>query len=55
MYAAVKGNGGVTRLVILPYESHSYVAKESILHCLAETADWLQKYCQPPPEGEGAR
>jgi len=45
MYAALKGHGTVTRLVVLPYESHGYAAKESILHCLAETYDWLDKYC----------
>lgn len=45
MYAALKGHGVTTKLVILPYESHGYSARESILHCLAEMADWLQKYC----------
>jgi len=27
-------------------EGHSYIARESILHCLAETNDWLNKYCK---------
>lgn len=45
LYAALKGHGVATRLVVLPYESHGYVAKESILHCLAETHDWLRKFC----------
>eukprot|EP00889_Picochlorum_renovo_P003510 jgi/Picre1/30540/NNA_005903.t1 len=45
MYAALKGHGVTTKLVILPYESHGYSARESILHCLAEMADWLEKYC----------
>ena len=45
LYAAVKGHGTITRLVVLPFESHSYTARESILHCLAETNDWLEKFC----------
>lgn len=45
MYAALKGHGVTSRLVILPYESHSYTARESILHCLAEMYEWLQKHC----------
>lgn len=45
MFSAVKGHGGVTRLVVLPFESHSYSARESILHCLAETHEWLEKHC----------
>ena len=45
LYSALKGYGAVTRLVVLPYESHSYIARESILHCLAETYDWLERHC----------
>lgn len=44
LYAALKGNGGVTRLVLLPFESHGYVAKESVLHQAWETWRWLEKY-----------
>ncbi len=44
MFAAVKGLGGNARLVMLPNESHGYRARESILHMLAETDDWLQHY-----------
>lgn len=44
MYQAVKGNGGTTRLVMLPHESHGYQARESILHTHAETIRWLDKY-----------
>jgi dipeptidyl aminopeptidase/acylaminoacyl peptidase len=40
MYQAIKGNGGTARLVLLPYESHGYRAKESILHVLAEMFEW---------------
>lgn len=43
-YAALKGHGAVTRLVMLPFESHAYRARESILHTLAEQAGWLEHY-----------
>jgi dipeptidyl aminopeptidase/acylaminoacyl peptidase len=43
-FAALKGNGAVTRLVMLPFESHAYRARESILHTLAEQAAWLHTY-----------
>jgi dipeptidyl aminopeptidase/acylaminoacyl peptidase len=43
-YAALKGHGATARLVILPYESHSYRAKESLLHMLWEMDQWLEKY-----------
>lgn len=44
MYQAIKGNGGVVRLVMLPHESHGYRARESVLHTHAETVDWLNRY-----------
>jgi dipeptidyl aminopeptidase/acylaminoacyl peptidase len=43
-YNALKGMGATTRLVFLPYESHGYAAKESLLHMLWEMNDWLDKY-----------
>ncbi len=43
-YSALKGFGATTRLVYLPYEAHSYRAKESILHTLWEMDSWLEKY-----------
>ncbi|KAL9267126.1 putative glutamyl endopeptidase, chloroplastic, partial [Drosera capensis] len=44
-FSALKGHGALCRLVILPYESHGYTARESIMHVLWETDRWLQKYC----------
>ena len=44
MYAALKGHGVTSRLVILPFESHGYSARESILHTLAETVEWLGEH-----------
>jgi dipeptidyl aminopeptidase/acylaminoacyl peptidase len=43
-YDAVKGGGGTVRLVLLPHEAHGYLARESILHALAEMIDWADKY-----------
>jgi dipeptidyl aminopeptidase/acylaminoacyl peptidase len=44
LFQAVKGNGGTARLVLLPYESHGYRAKESIEHVLAEMFEWAKKH-----------
>jgi dipeptidyl aminopeptidase/acylaminoacyl peptidase len=44
LYQALKGNGGTARLVLLPFESHGYTARESVLHTLAEMFDWADKY-----------
>jgi dipeptidyl aminopeptidase/acylaminoacyl peptidase len=44
MFQAIKGLGGVAKLVLLPNESHSYAAKENIFHMLYEMDAWLEKY-----------
>jgi dipeptidyl aminopeptidase/acylaminoacyl peptidase len=44
MYQAVNGHGGTTRLVMLPFESHGYRARQSILHQAWETDTWLERY-----------
>jgi dipeptidyl aminopeptidase/acylaminoacyl peptidase len=43
-YQAIRGLGGTARLVMLPYESHTYAARESVLHRLWEAHRWLDKY-----------
>jgi dipeptidyl aminopeptidase/acylaminoacyl peptidase len=43
-YSALKGMGATVRLVMLPYESHGYQAKESLLHMLSEMNTWMDKY-----------
>jgi len=43
-FQALKGLGAPVRMVILPKESHSYVARESILHLLWEQDLFLEKY-----------
>lgn len=44
-FNALKGHGALCRLVVLPFESHGYNARESIMHVLWETDRWLQTYC----------
>ncbi|KAL3517372.1 hypothetical protein ACH5RR_019961 [Cinchona calisaya] len=44
-FNALKGHGALSRLVILPFESHGYAARDSIMHVLWETDRWLQTYC----------
>ncbi len=44
MYAAIKGNGGIARLVMLPYEGHGYESREANLHVLAEICEWLDRF-----------
>lgn len=44
LFHALKGLGGTAKLVLLPHESHGYRAKESVLHVLAESFEWADKY-----------
>ena len=44
LYMALKGHGATVRYVTLPHEAHGYAARESNLHVLAETIEWLDKY-----------
>jgi len=43
-YGALKGLGATTRLVMLPHESHSYRAMESLLHQAWEIDNWMETY-----------
>jgi hypothetical protein len=38
---------------VLPYESHAYLARESVLHVLAEQFSWLERWLGTA-EGERA-
>jgi dipeptidyl aminopeptidase/acylaminoacyl peptidase len=44
LFQAIKGNGGTARLVLLPFESHGYAARENILHMLWEMDTWMERY-----------
>jgi len=43
-FQALKGLGAPVRMVLLPKEAHSYVAKENILHLLWEQDQFFDKY-----------
>ena len=52
MYQAIKGNGGTARHVVLPGEGHGYLARESILHALAEMIDWFDEHVKGAEQAE---
>jgi dipeptidyl aminopeptidase/acylaminoacyl peptidase len=54
LYQAIRGHGGTARLVVLPYESHGYAARESVLHVLAEMLDWAEQYVKNRPAPSAA-
>lgn len=43
-YQALKGLGARARLCVLPLEDHGYRARESVLHCLWEMEQWLERH-----------
>lgn len=47
-FQALKGLKATARYVVLPLESHSYAAKENILHLLYEQDTWLERYLKAP-------
>ena len=47
MYQALQGLGGNVRWVVLPEESHHYLARESLLHMLWEEDQWLGRWLGP--------
>ena len=48
-YMALKGHGATARYVTLPYEAHGYSARESNMHVMAETLNWLDRYVKKVP------
>ncbi len=49
LYEAIRGNGGTTRLVILPHEPHWYSAMESNEQLIYEMLRWFDKYVKDAP------
>ena len=49
LFEAIRGVGGTARLVILPYESHGYLARESVEQVLQETSAWFDRYVKHAP------
>lgn len=48
-FGALQGMGATVRLVMLPYESHGYRSRESLLHMLWEMQEWLERYVKDRP------
>lgn len=44
LYQAIRGNGGTARCVLLPHESHSYTARQSVEHVSWEMLNWLNRH-----------
>jgi dipeptidyl aminopeptidase/acylaminoacyl peptidase len=49
LYEAIRGNGGTTRLVVLPHEPHWYTALESQEQLLYEMVRWFDNYVKNAP------
>jgi dipeptidyl aminopeptidase/acylaminoacyl peptidase len=49
LYMALKGHGATVRYVTLPNEAHGYMARESVLHTLAEMVSWFDRYVKNAP------
>ncbi len=43
-FAALNALGANVRMVLLPNESHSYAARESVMHVLWEQDEWLERW-----------
>jgi dipeptidyl aminopeptidase/acylaminoacyl peptidase len=55
MFEAVRGVGGTTRLVMLPFEGHGYQSLESVQHVLYEMVRWFDMYVKNAPGGQGTK
>jgi dipeptidyl aminopeptidase/acylaminoacyl peptidase len=50
LFEAIRGNGGITRLVMLPHEPHWYTAMESNEQMVYEMLRWFDKYVKNAPQ-----
>jgi dipeptidyl aminopeptidase/acylaminoacyl peptidase len=55
LFQAIRGNGGTTRLVMLPHEPHWYTAMESNEQLVAEMLKWFDTYVKNAPPKEVAK
>jgi dipeptidyl aminopeptidase/acylaminoacyl peptidase len=55
LFQAIAGNGGTARLVLLPHESHGYLARESVHHVAAEMLEWADRYIKNRPGSAASR
>lgn len=49
LYEAIRGNGGTSRLVMLPHEPHWYAAMESNEQLVYEMLRWFDRYVKNAP------
>ncbi|GAB6196350.1 S9 family peptidase [Lysobacter xanthus] len=49
LFQAIRGLGGTTRLVMLPFEPHWYTAQDSNEHVAAEMLTWFDRYVKNAP------
>jgi len=54
LFEAIRGNGGTTRLVLLPHEPHWYSAMESQEQLIFEMVRWFDKYVKNATPRGGA-
>ena len=54
LYAALKGLGKTTRLVMLPGEAHGYTGRESALDVVAEMFEWFDRWVKNAKPRAGA-
>jgi dipeptidyl aminopeptidase/acylaminoacyl peptidase len=55
LFEAVRGVGGTARLIMLPCESHGYLAQESNEHVMAEGIAWFDEHVKNAPPREQAK
>lgn len=56
LFRAIQGLGGHARYISLPYEAHNYIARETVLHVVAEMVTWADRYlAQPRPRDTPGR
>ncbi len=51
-YEAIRGNGGDAGLLLLPWEGHSYRARESVMQTAARMLDWFDRHLKRQPSVE---
>lgn len=49
LFQAIRGTGGKARAVMLPLESHGYMARESVEHVLWEMLTWFDQHVKRAP------
>ncbi|MCH7873880.1 MAG: S9 family peptidase [Gemmatimonadetes bacterium] len=53
MYHALRGHGATVEYVQLPYESHGYAARESIMDAVARMIEWFDRYVKGDEAASG--